>query len=169
MFLSPISSFNQSGQISKTNKANALSNNQISFNGYLKREKAATKDEVLKTYDTQIDTFTRSINQRRDFAAALDDLMYKDSDIREKIQQLPEGVGISIEGRCAIDDCENSDYQEEITMDVSDPMLMVTGSDREADLRKQKLNCIFINYNEKGPDKDQITAWLDSLNDYFNQ
>lgn len=142
--------------------------NPISFNGSITRrscnsrqggEPEITRKEMIKSYERPIE----KLESYRQFAIRLDNLMYKDPDIKQKVGELSDDIKIDVfEG---FDGQVNRDSDAGI--DVVSPALYVskdTLTKKGVDFDDCMDTCMLeVPYNKEGPDKKQIVNWLDDL------
>ena len=155
-----------------------LSIQPISFRGKLMREThyvgdrtsptgsrtiETTPEELKDSYDRQI----KKIIAYKQFALKLDDLMYKDDDIQNRIAALPEDMEIEVAGNFGL---KYSEDDHEVMPDA--PVLIAsydpseTSDGEAADAIEE---AYYLEYDKKAPNKEAIIKWLDDIKELSNR
>jgi hypothetical protein len=143
---------------------NVNANNSISFQGKLMRTTSTervktergferktvehTKQDLVESYDSQI----RKLEAYKQFALKLDNLMYTDKDIREKIDSLPEDLEIEVAAELILDDCDN-----EREINLGSPSIIASND--------EMFESIYLDDINEEPNKEKIMKWLDKINE----
>ena len=138
-----------------------LNLNPISFQGNLVRQTKVvrdsekpfgrknvetTKEDLAESYDSQI----KKIEAYKQFALKLDDLMFEDKDIQEKISSLPEGIEIELAAHLSL----MEGTEEEV--ELGDPIIIAANEDDESE-------SLVMGFDEAGPNKKELLQWLDDV------
>ena len=158
-----------------------LSVNPVSFRGNLIRQVhfvrdinspskikqvETTKDEFIRSYDRQIE----KIQDYKNFALKLDDMMHNDAEIRQIIDELPDEMEVEIAGNfksAQSDDDNEIEIETPILMTSEDILMGTPKAQRLSWNNKLKAIYLDLDYDNKGPDREQIINWLNYLKTFF--
>lgn len=105
-----------------------------------------TKKDLVESYDSQI----KKIEAYKQFALKLDDLMFEDKDIQEKISSLPEDIEIELGAHLSL----KEGTEEEVELD--NPIIIAANENDDSE-------SLIVNFDEAGPNKEELLEWLDEV------
>lgn len=158
----PVSSISFKGQVSRqivTGFKESHDKNPYTYE--------TTYDKFIKSYDSQIE----KIQNRKNFAIKLDNMMHNDPDIKAIIDKLPDDIEIEVAGNFT---AQEIDTDREI--ELANPVLLASHSQFTKTQKGQSLDMISlihyltleVEYSKEGPDKKIITDWLNDLTTFFS-